>query len=68
MAYKIKQEVCLKCGLCAIQCPENAITSTPFQQDELTLYATAIDPEKCTDCGVCVSQEYWCPAQAIVKA
>jgi len=24
--------------------------------------------EACLECGVCVSEEYWCPAQAIVKA
>ncbi|MFC1949595.1 hypothetical protein ACFLW0_05430 [Chloroflexota bacterium] len=28
----------------------------------------SIDEEKCTDRGVCVSEEYWCPAQAFVKA
>ena len=68
MAYKITDD-CLKCGLCISGCPEGAII--PGEQSEyggLTLQAVSIDPNKCTDCAVCVSEEYWCPAQAIVRA
>jgi ferredoxin len=68
MAYKITA-ACLRCGLCIKGCPAGAII--PGEQSNyggLTLQAVNIDPEKCTDCGVCVSEEYWCPAQAIVKA
>ncbi|MFC2009960.1 hypothetical protein ACFLUL_00035 [Chloroflexota bacterium] len=37
--------------------------------DGLILYMEiSIDEEKCTDRGVCVSEEYWCPARAFVKA
>lgn len=69
MAYKITKS-CLKCGICIDGCPEEAIVIdkqvTDF--DGLILYTTRIDPKKCTDCGVCVSSEWWCPAKAIVKA
>ena len=68
MAYKITNK-CLKCGICIDECPEGAIVVdevvTDF--DGLKLYSTRIDPDKCTDCGVCVSHEWWCPAKAIVK-
>ena len=68
MAYTITAD-CLKCGLCISGCPEGAII--PGEQSDyggLTLQAVSIDANKCTDCGVCVSEEYWCPAQAIVRA
>ncbi len=68
MAFKITA-ACLKCGLCIKGCPTGAII--PGEQSNyggLTLKAVSIDSTKCTDCGICVSEEYWCPAQAIVKA
>jgi len=68
MAYKIDVKKCLKCGLCVDNCPEGAITEKVSQRDGLTIRAARIVPERCTDCGVCVSEEYWCPAQAIFKA
>ena len=70
MAYKINVKKCLKCGLCVTQCPEKAIVvdNKETQFDGLVVYTTRIDPEKCTDCGACVSYEWWCPAKAIAKA
>jgi ferredoxin len=69
MAYKVNQ-ACLRCGVCIPGCPERAIIAgKPIKEsDGLILYPVSIAPEKCTDCGTCVSEEYWCPAQAIVKA
>ena len=69
MAYKVT-EACLKCGVCIPKCPEGAIIAGEQieESDGLILQPVSIDPEKCTDCGVCVSEEWWCPAQAIVKA
>jgi len=68
VTYRITED-CLKCGLCITKCPEGAIIAgKPIESDGLILQPVSIDPGKCTDCGVCVSEEYWCPAQAIVKA
>ena len=68
VTYKIT-EACLKCGLCIDLCPEEAIIAgDKIQTEGLILQPVSIDSEKCTDCGVCVSEEYWCPAQAIIKA
>jgi ferredoxin len=69
VAYKVT-EACLKCGVCIPGCPEGAIIAGEqiVESDGLVLQPVSIDPEKCTDCGVCVSEEWWCPAQAIVPA
>lgn len=69
MAYKIDTAKCLKCGLCVTGCPDKAIVvdKTVTESDGLTLYTTRIDVKKCTDCAVCVSHEWWCPAKAISK-
>jgi len=37
-------------------------------RDGLLLQPVRIDPRVCNDCGVCVSEAYWCPGQAIVRA
>ena len=70
MAYKINQKKCLKCGLCVTDCPEGAVVvdDKVTEDDGLVLYTVHIDPATCTDCGVCVSHEWWCPAKAIIKA
>ena len=66
MPYKVTDS-CLKCGYCIERCPEGAIIADEKENmDELVLQPVHIDVEMCTDCGVCVSEEYWCPAQAIV--
>jgi ferredoxin len=69
MTYRVIER-CLKCGLCLGKCPEGAIIAGEEieEMNGFILRPVSIDPEKCTDCGICVSEEYWCPAQAIVKA
>jgi ferredoxin len=70
VAYTINPETCLKCGVCIDECPEHAIVVVEkvTEYDGLNLYTVNIDPKKCTDCAVCVSHEWWCPAKAIAAA
>lgn len=53
--YKITDE-CLKCGACAEECPNDAIT-----EGEDTY---VINPDLCLECGCCADV---CPADAIVE-
>lgn len=57
MAYKIDPELCIACGICAENCPEEAIS----EGDE----AYVINPDLCADCGTCVEE---CPQEAISAA
>ena len=72
MAHKIDEKECLKCGLCVDKCPEGAIIEDGVtERDRLVLHNTRIDPDKCTDCGICEEAGdagYFCPAEAIVRA
>jgi len=56
MAYIINGE-CIACGLCAEECPVEAIS----EQGE----KYAINSEICTDCGVCADT---CPTDSPVPA
>lgn len=70
MAYKIDTRKCLRCGICVKGCPVGAIVvdKKVKEADGLVLYTTRIDAARCTSCAVCVSEEWWCPAQAISEA
>ena len=54
--YKIT-DACKGCGLCARNCPANAISGQPKQ-------VYSIDTVKCIKCGVCMDK---CPFKAIVR-
>ena len=69
MVPYIVTDKCLKCGYCIERCPVGAIIAeAQIQWEGLTLQPVHIDPGKCSDCGVCVSEEWWCPAQAIIAS
>jgi len=55
MPHRITEE-CLACGVCADECPNEAIS----EGDDIYV----IDPELCNDCGTCVEV---CPNDAIVE-
>jgi len=57
LQYKIAEDVCKACGICAKQCPVSAISGKPK-----TPYV--IDQNKCIKCGACMDK---CPFKAISR-
>lgn len=49
LSYEIDEDKCKKCGMCARQCPANAISGTPGK------VPFRIDQSKCIKCGNCVT-------------
>ena len=48
LSYEIEEDKCRKCGLCARQCPANAIDG------QLGKVPYRIDQDKCIKCGNCL--------------
>lgn len=57
MKVKVKQERCKQCGLCAANCPREAISFS--EEINSSGYRPAnIDAQKCMACGICYTM---CP-------
>lgn len=64
MQYKIDKEKCIGCGICAKNCPADAIHKTDYTAPGHKLPSMEIDPAKCVKCGACMSS---CKFGAISK-
>ena len=64
LQYKIVADKCFGCGMCARQCPADAISKTDYVAPGKKLAAYAIDSKKCVKCGACMGA---CKFKAIVK-
>ncbi|MBP3495911.1 MAG: NADH-quinone oxidoreductase subunit NuoF [Clostridia bacterium] len=52
--YKIDADKCIGCGMCAKQCPADAISRTDYVAEGHKLASFAIDASKCVKCGACL--------------
>ncbi len=55
MAFTIVSDICEGMGECRRVCPVECIVKAVLQKDGSVVAISAIDPERCTDCGACLS-------------
>ena len=64
LSFVIVKDKCFGCGMCAKQCPAEAITVTDYTAPGKKKPAYEIDKNKCVKCGACIAT---CKFKAIIK-
>ncbi len=64
LTFTIDKDKCTGCGMCARNCPADAITKTDYVAPNHKLPSYTIDAEKCVKCGACIAN---CKFKAISK-
>ncbi len=64
LSFEIEKDKCFGCGMCAKQCPAEAITVTDYTAPGKKKPAYSIDKNKCVKCGACIAT---CKFKAIIK-
>ena len=64
LQFKIDLDKCIGCGMCAKQCPADAIVRTSYIAPGHKLASFEIDVKKCVKCGACLEK---CKPHAIYK-